>query len=144
MMISPEDMVGPWSMNIEVTSEAKTAMEEASHAVYPCEACGLLLGRAGRIEIVRPTRNVHATPQTHFEIDPQALIDAHRAEREGGPKVIGYFHSHPTGDPSPSQTDRAMSAGDGKIWAILARGELRLWRDEAGGFSALSYSVTAR
>ena len=28
---------------------------------------------------------------------PAALIAAHRAQRHGGPTLIGHFHSHPTG-----------------------------------------------
>jgi len=63
--------------------------------------------------------------------------------RKGGPQVIGYYHSHPTGPAHPSQTDRAMAAGDGMIWAIIgAEGEITFSRDGADGFEALSYSVT--
>jgi proteasome lid subunit RPN8/RPN11 len=104
----------------------------------------LLLGRVGRITIARPTPNVHPTPRSHFEIDPQALIDAHRAERAGGLKVMGYFHSHPTGDPVPSATDRALAAGDGKVWAIVAGDEVAFWQDDRAGFHALSYQVIGR
>ena len=103
--------------------------------------------------------NVHPTPRTHFEIDPQALINAHRAQREGaglagasGPAsgavsgaaseaLIGYFHSHPTGSARPSACDARMAAGDGKIWAIAAGEEVTFWRDEAEGFCALSFRV---
>jgi len=70
----------------------------------------------------------------------QALIDAHRAEREGGPNVMGYYHSHPTGDPHPSQTDRAMSAGDGKVWAIIAGDRVMFFKSTPAGFEALSYT----
>ena len=111
---------------------------------HPLEACGLLLGRFGRVQIARPTPNIHPTPATHFEIDPRALIAAHRAEREGGLKVMGYFHSHPTGDPHPSATDRALSAGDGKVWAIVAGERVMFWKDDAQGFDALSYCVIGR
>jgi len=108
---------------------------------FPLEACGLLLGRGGRIERVQPARNLHPTPQSHFEIDPQALIDAHRAAREGGPEVLGYYHSHPTGATQPSATDRAVASGDARVWAIVAGGDVAFWRDDEGGFVALSYSV---
>jgi proteasome lid subunit RPN8/RPN11 len=129
-------------MDREIAREAlKTLVVEAARAA-PCEACGLLFGDGGRIAEARPCRNVHSTPQTHFEIDPQALIDAHRAERGGGPTLIGYYHSHPSGPAEPSVTDRAQAAGDGKVWAIVAHGEVRFWRDEPDGFKPLSYSLT--
>lgn len=128
-------------MAIEVTSAAIEAMRYVALADRPNEACGLLLGEGARVTAFVEARNVHPTPTTHFEIEPQALIDAHRAEREGGPQILGYFHSHPTGEPCPSQTDEASSAKDAKVWAIAAGGDVRFWRDEPGGFRALSYEI---
>jgi len=126
-------------MDVEVTSAALAAMRAAARAAHPREACGILLGEQRRIIEARPAANVHPAPETHFEIDPQALVDAHRAARSGGPDVVGYFHSHPVGEPAPSATDRASAAGDGRVWAILAGPEVRFWRDEGAGFAALSY-----
>jgi proteasome lid subunit RPN8/RPN11 len=128
-------------MDIEVTSEALTIMRQAARMTHPDEACGVLLGAGCRITEAHPARNVHAAPATHFEIDPQALIDAHRTSRSGGPQVIGYFHSHPVGEPAPSATDRASASGDGRVWAILAGDDVRFWKDGREGFAALSYTV---
>lgn len=128
-------------MDIEVTSEALTIMRQAARGAHPDEACGVLLGEGVRITAAVPARNVHPAPATHFEIDPQALIDAHRAARSGGPDVIGYFHSHPVGEPAPSVTDRASASGDGRVWAILAGQDVRFWKDGVEGFAALSYTV---
>jgi proteasome lid subunit RPN8/RPN11 len=120
-------------------------MRAAAAAAHPREACGILLGEGGRITEARETVNVHAAPTTHFEIDPQALIDAHRAARAGGPQVLGYFHSHPTGIAAPSATDRACAAHDKRIWAIIAGADVRFWMDEDaagnGGFVALSFTI---
>lgn len=124
-------------MQIEVTSEALGAMRARAAAAHPLEACGILLGEGGRITAAIETRNIHPTPQTHFEIDPQALIDAHRAARGGGPQVIGYYHSHPAGDAAPSATDRACASGDGKVWAIIAGDAVTFWQDGEQRFTAL-------
>jgi proteasome lid subunit RPN8/RPN11 len=144
VMISPADMLLPCAMSLEVTREVIEAVYAAARTAHPREACGLLLGLAGRITIARQTANVHPTPATHFEIDPQALIDAHRAQREGGLKLLGYFHSHPTGDPHPSATDRTLAAGDGKVWAIAVEDGITFWKDRPDGFAALSYEVIGR
>lgn len=125
-------------MKLTVTRQALAAMQAAQSAAFPREACGLLLGEHGDVTDFVLARNVHPEPETHFEIDPKVLIDAHRAARQGGKQVIGYFHSHPTGEPRPSPTDRAMAAGDGRVWAIAAGGRIAFWRDEPGGFTALS------
>lgn len=128
-------------MQVEVTSQALAAMRAAAAAAHPREACGLLLGEGAQITEARETANVHPSPETHFEIDPQALIDAHRAARASGLQVVGYFHSHPQGEAKPSATDRACAAGDGRVWAIIAPcssgQDVRFWRDGEQGFVAL-------
>jgi proteasome lid subunit RPN8/RPN11 len=114
---------------------------EAARA-HPAEACGLLLGERSRgqerITAITPTANVAADPARHFEIDPAALIAAHRAERLAeGPVLLGWYHSHPSGDATPSAADQASAPRDGRLWAIVAAGTVRLWRDAAAGFEAL-------
>lgn len=134
-------------MAILVTSKVLDQMREAGVSAAPCEACGLLLGEGDVVMQFALAANVHPTPETHFEIDPQALIDAYREERgrrQGqGVRVLGYFHSHPRGPSSPSATDAAMAARDGKIWAISGDDEVKFWRDTPSGFEALSYTVIA-
>ncbi|WP_298194720.1 M67 family metallopeptidase [Novosphingobium sp.] len=124
-----------------LTQSAHAAILDAAALAALHEACGLLLGTGSHIAAAIPTANVHPDPARHFEIDPAALIAAHKAAREGGPKLIGYFHSHPNGLARPSATDAASASGDGRIWAIAAAGAVTLWRDGASGFEALSYQV---
>lgn len=119
-----------------------TLIEESARAA-PEEACGLLLGGPDSIEKAQATRNVHPTPRTHFEIDPAALIAAHKAERAGGAGLAGYWHSHPTGLAAPSATDQASASGDGRVWAIAAGAEVTFWRDCRGGFEPLPTRVVA-
>lgn len=138
-------------------------MVEAALHAFPAEACGLLLGKEGQIieacimeahiMEARACANVAPDPLRHFEIDPAALIAAHRASRAGGLAVLGYFHSHPNGLARPSATDARAAAGDGRIWAIVALTDaalndvgpsgqdamLTLWRDTPSGFEPLSY-----
>lgn len=128
-------------MAVEVTSGViATLLEEAARAA-PRECCGILMGANGRIDEARAAANVHPEPLLRFEIDPAALIAAHRAARAGGREVLGYYHSHPAGHPVPSATDCEHSSGDNRAWAIVAGGEVRFWRDGPGGFEALSYNV---
>jgi len=132
------------SGDLWVASKAHRQLLEAAQAAHPHECCGLLLGRFGRIETARPARNVHSQPATHFEIDPQALIDAHRAARQGGPSLIGYYHSHPGGEPYPSRTDQEQSAGDGSIWAIIAGTRVMFWEDAPDRFYAHTWKIVGQ
>lgn len=124
-----------------LSASAHAAILAAAAKAAPNEACGLLLGTGTHIETAQAAANVHPEPLRHFEIDPAALIAAHKVARSGGPHVIGYFHSHPNGLARPSATDAAQAAGDGRIWAIAAAGAVTLWRDAPSGFEPLSYAI---
>jgi desampylase len=128
-------------MEIELTSGTMATLREEARLVHPRECCGLLLGKGQRIALAQPAANVHPQPERHFEIDPQALIAAHRAARAGGLELLGYYHSHPNGRAEPSASDRAAASGDGRAWAIVAGGEVLFWRDETNGFVALPSRV---
>lgn len=97
------------------------------------EICGLLLGDAGTIFTARLCTNVADDPRARFEIDPAALIAAHRAARQGGPTIVGCFHSHPAGLAMPSPRDAADAAADGSLWLIVAGGRVTAWRAVAAG-----------
>ena len=128
-------------MDIRVSRPVLDTLFAETARAMPEECCGLLLGRAGAIEESRLATNVAADPLRRFEIDPQALVDAHRAARRGGPQVVGYYHSHPNGPAAPSEIDRAQAAHDGTVWAIIGESGLTFWRDEEAGFVPLSYAV---
>ncbi len=131
-------------MPIEVSSAAIAGMLAEAERADPCECCGILLGEGDAIAEILPARNVHSDPRSHFEIDPQVLVDCHRAARTGGLQVLGYYHSHPNGLAEPSATDRAMAASDGAIWAVIATGRVTLWRSGDAGFEPLPYARARR
>lgn len=114
-------------MACRISSAVLDAIRRESAIVAPEEGCGLLFGSAEHVSGWQPTRNVAEKPEQRFEIDPAHLFAALRAERGGGAKLVGYWHSHPSGDPSPSPTDAEMAQGDGKLWLILGN-VFRLWR----------------
>lgn len=75
-------------MDIQVARSVIAAILAGAARAAPHEACGLLVGAPVIAQAV-PAANVHPTPQTHFEIDPLALIAAHKAGRAGGPALAG-------------------------------------------------------
>ena len=129
-------------MEIEVTSGVIATLLAESARAAPQECCGLLLGEGVRITAAMAAENVAGEKLTRFEIDPMALLAAHKAARAGGAQVLGYYHSHPAGHPVPSATDCEHASGDARIWAIVADGEVGFWRDAAGGFEKVAAVLT--
>lgn len=97
------------------------------------EICGLLLGSGEVVEEARACRNVSPDPATRFEIDPAALLAAHRQARAGGPAILGCYHSHPSGRAEPSPRDAADAAPNGWLWIIVGASEVKGWRAVEGG-----------
>lgn len=120
-------------MKAVISSAVLDGIRRKSADCAPAEACGLLFGEGDAITGWQAAENVADMPETRFEIDPAALFAALRRERAGGPKIVGYWHSHPSGNADPSATDAAMAAPDGKLWLIAAGNEVRLWRAVESG-----------
>jgi proteasome lid subunit RPN8/RPN11 len=99
-------------MGVTISSTAQRAVRAAAAASPGVEACGLLLGQGDHVVEAVACRNVAGDPAVRFEIDPRALLAAHRAARAGGNAVLGHFHSHPKGSPMPSPRDAADAAAD--------------------------------
>ncbi len=114
-------------MTPRLSSKTLIDLFAAANASPDAEICGLLLADGGEV-VARAAANIADDPTRFFEIDPAALIAAHRAARGGGPAILGHYHSHPSGDPDPSPRDAGDAAPDGSLWLILTRDRARLWR----------------
>ena len=124
-------------MTLTISSQHCERLLEIAAITPDWEVCGLLLGTAREVREVRQTRNVADAPDRTFEIDPAALFTALREERAGGTKLIGYFHSHPTGTVAPSRTDFDRAAVDGRVWIIIAGDSLGAWQRTGGAFEPI-------
>jgi len=129
------------AMTVRIQHLSLKNLLAAADAAADREICGLLFGTSERIDRVAVADNVADCPQDTFEIDPRALFAALRAERAGGDRLIGHYHSHPNGSAEPSPRDLA-AAEPGKLWLILGGGVARLWMMENGGFRELQLVVT--
>jgi len=127
-------------MLTEIGRDVLTAVLDAAETARDREICGLLFGSASRIDRAQPAANVAEHPTATFEIDPRALFAALRAERAGGDKLIGHYHSHPNGSAEPSPRDLA-AAEPGRLWLIIGGGVARVWIMENGGFRELQLVV---
>lgn len=136
-------------MTVEISRTVAEAIAADVLASPRREICGLLFGTPERIACHQACRNVATSPADSFEIDPAALIAAYRAERGGGPRIVGCYHSHPSGAPYPSPRDAAAAAPNGWLWVIFAGQTLGCFRAVEHGpingrFDQLPYRIAAR
>jgi proteasome lid subunit RPN8/RPN11 len=111
-------------------------VRELSEAAWPLEACGLLEGPGAAgptaVTAVHPLPNVHPEPRRRYTIDPEAWLRLEHAARRRGQTIMGVWHSHPHGDPTPSPIDRELAwPGWSYLVAGVTNGKmngLRCWR----------------
>ncbi len=115
-------------MGLKISREALAGIRAGAAAAHPLEACGLLFGEGELIDGWQVADNVAAYPETEFEIDPAALFAALRAERANGPRLMGYWHSHPSGRVRPSSRDLDAAQDDGRLWVIVAGDDVAAWK----------------
>jgi [CysO sulfur-carrier protein]-S-L-cysteine hydrolase len=75
----------------------------------PLEACGLLAGKAARVEKMIGVLNQAQSP-VRFVMDPYEQLHAFDWIESNGLDLVGIFHSHPTGPETVSPTDIAEAA----------------------------------
>ena len=131
---------------VELPAALAAAIREEARRAIPRECCGLLEGVRGAdsftIHALHPARNLAGDPD-RFEIDPQDHIAAARTAREKGTRIVGCYHSHPTGPPQLSARD-----GGGEedfIWLIAATdggsAKLAAWLYHPGRFTPLDLAL---
>jgi proteasome lid subunit RPN8/RPN11 len=105
------------------------AMQRHINFEAPLEACGLLGGKDGFVELVLPVKNA-AESRVRFQMDPKAQLRAIEQIEAEGLEILAIFHSHPKGPSVPSPTDIAEAAY--KVVNIIWSKAGRRW--QARGF----------
>lgn len=70
----------------------------------PNEVCGLMGGRAGKVEKLYRMENADSSPVSYSFDSGDQLRIVKEMESEGL-SMVGIYHSHPEAPPLPSQTD---------------------------------------
>lgn len=121
-------------MGLRISRALQAQLLAEAAATPEREVCGLLFGsNPDSVTMIRSCENIAANPVDAFEIDPAALIAAHKAQRAGGPILIGCYHSHPNGVGAPSARDGEAAWGGDMLWLIIARNTLAAWRSSGPG-----------
>ncbi len=86
-------------MSLGLTEQQLEQLKQEAETAFPDECCGLLIGQgAGFIEVtdVVAADNL-AESSDRFLIDPQVQFDWMRTLRGTERRIVGHYHSHPTG-----------------------------------------------
>ncbi|HEX2619124.1 MAG TPA: M67 family metallopeptidase [Phototrophicaceae bacterium] len=90
-----------------------------ARAGVPKEVCGLIAGHEGRADKIIPIKNMAADPVHFYEMDQAALSRHLPTLSHEGLDLIGFYHSHPSGEPIPSPVDVARSDYPGTAYLIV-------------------------
>ena len=111
-------------MGLEISRKFVDAILNQSRAEYPDEACGVILGPAGRGEAARlkPMINAAHSP-TFYEFDPKALLALYRELDDLDEEIVVIYHSHTDTEAHPSRTDIAYAGEPGAHYVLVSTRE---------------------
>lgn len=134
-----------------LTTDVYERILDHAEAAVPREACGVLGGSYGLADrqavaiTAHPTANAADTPTIRYSIDPEELLEVVETIEQASYEVVGFYHSHPAGPASPSETDHreAMWVDHHYVIASLAGRPptLDAWVWTGEGFERDSVSV---
>lgn len=89
---------------IRMPEQLRKQIEDYLNECLPDEACGLLGGHDGNVEIMLPVHN-ELLSATRFRMNALEQIQAILWLEAQRLDMIGIFHSHPRGPETPSEMD---------------------------------------
>ena len=102
-----------YGKTMRLTRDLKTAITAHAQEEYPNECCGVIIGGQ-----YHACTNIATDRANAFEIDPSELV----ALAEVG-EVEAIVHSHPNGEPLPSEVDKVQMGLHGVDWVIVGLGK---------------------
>jgi proteasome lid subunit RPN8/RPN11 len=138
---------------VSFPTELRSELISHAQAEAPDEVCGILAGRAGRIERVFRVRNsadevsadrgvfrdrTSGQPSegrraVHYYMDPRDQLRVYNEIDELELDVIGYYHSHTHTEARPSPTDVRLATDLSAYYVLVSledaqRPSVRAWR----------------
>lgn len=96
-------------------------------AEQPVEACGLLVGKGGRVLRVYLVENICHSP-TAYEMDPVRQVAVFLELEAAGWELSAIYHSHPAGPAEPSPTDIAQAFYPESVYLIVSPSATGNWQ----------------
>lgn len=107
---------------IILSESHKKILKEHAKKEHPNESCALLFGIAGKtvkVKEVFVTENIEDSP-VNFTVSNEQLIEGYKEAEKKNLDVVGIFHSHPSSDAIPSNTDKKFMETNPVVWVIFS------------------------
>jgi proteasome lid subunit RPN8/RPN11 len=112
------------------------------------EVCGILAGVGEQVREIIPIQNAASDPAHFFQLDERSFTQAMFDIERTGLSLIGIYHSHPNGDPIPSQVDIQQANYPDTAYVIvgLNHSEPRLaaWQIRPGEVNRIDLHVSTQ
>lgn len=89
---------------MKITNSIMNHLLSHAREGYPNEVCGLMAGKDGTVSRIFRTTNIDKSSISYM-MEPSEQFRAFKEMRAEGLELLGIYHSHPTSQAYPSQTD---------------------------------------
>ena len=101
----------------------RQSLEQHANVQSPLEACAILFGTSNdktwETTDIFLTENIDKS-EVNFTISNEQLMEGYTVAEDKGLDIVGIFHSHPSSQPSPSNTDIKFMKGNPVPWIIYS------------------------
>lgn len=105
---------------IEISEKQKQEIFEHAKTAGKHEACGILAGKAGKVEKVYKMANTSDSPETCYFMDPKEQLKVMKEIRNKDLEMIGIYHSHVGSGAYPSARDVELAFYPEAIYVIIS------------------------
>ena len=104
---------------LEIPSSVFEQMVSQARRAVPIEACGILAGRAGRVEKYYEMTNADKSA-THFTMLPEEQFEVIKGIRATGLEMLAICHSHPATPARASAEDVRLALTQDVVYVVLS------------------------
>lgn len=108
---------------IILSKSQKIILKEHAQNEAPNESCAVLFGstdgKTSTVNEVFLAKNIENSP-VNFTISNEELIKIYKIAEEKKTDVVGIFHSHPSSEATPSNTDKKFMETNPVVWIIFS------------------------
>jgi proteasome lid subunit RPN8/RPN11 len=104
---------------LEIPRAIRDQMIEHARAEHPKEACGLLAGPGGTVELHYRMRNADESAWT-YRLDSREQLQVFNDIEDRGWELAGIYHSHTHSEAYPSETDRRQAFYPESAYVLLS------------------------